>query len=137
MRSGSPYEAPPTGRNRFHRFAAAVLLMFAFAPVEAHAASNCMTRFQFVNEGATSANMWVRRGDGCQFHFEGSSSSVFGLLGILSSSVTLRPSNGVLGKNSIPYAYKPKDDFVGSDEFELKIKYSKDDKTGDHRACCT
>ena len=59
--------------------------------------------------------------------------SVYGVAGILSSSVTLRPSNGLLGKNTIRiYAYKPKDDFVGSDEFELKIRYNRDDKTGDH-----
>jgi hypothetical protein len=81
----------------------------------------------------TSANMWVRRGDGCQFHNEVSFSSPLGVAGILSSNVTVRPKNGLLGKNTIRvYVYKPKDDFVGSDEFELKIRYNRDDKTGDH-----
>jgi hypothetical protein len=121
------------GRIRIRRLAMAILLMFACAPVEAHATSDCnVPHFHFVNEGVTSVNMWVRRGGGCQFHFE-SPASVYGVAGILASSVTLRPSNGLLGKNSIRiYAYKPKDDFVGSDEFELKIGYNRDDKTGDH-----
>jgi hypothetical protein len=122
------------GRNRVRRLAAAMSLAFACAPVEADADTDCqMPRFHFVNEGVTSASIWVCRGAGCKFHFEGSSSSVFGLLGVLSSNVTLRPRNGLLGKNTIRiYAYKPKDDFVGSDEFELKIRYDKDDKTGAH-----
>ena len=121
------------GRDRARRVAAAILLMIAFAPLEAQAASDCnMPRFHFVNEGVTSATMWVRRGSGCQFHFQ-MPASVYGVAGILSSSVTLRPSHGLLGKNTIRiYAYKPKDDFVGSDEFELKIRYDRDDKTGDH-----
>ena len=60
-------------------------------------------------------------------------SRAFGVVGILSSTVTLRPKNGLLWKNKIRiYVYKPNDDFVGSDEFELKVRYDKDDSTGEN-----
>jgi len=88
--------------------------------------------FRFTDDGVTSASIWVRSGAGCKFHFE-IPNSVFGLSGILSSSVTLRPRNGLLGRNtSRIYVYKPNDGFVGADQFEIKVHYNRDNNTGDH-----
>jgi hypothetical protein len=88
--------------------------------------------FHFVNDGVTPVTMSVRAGTGCQFHFEMATSG-FGMAGVLASNVTLWPKNGLLGHRSIRiYAYKPNDGFVGSDEFELKVRYNRDDGKGEH-----
>ena len=94
---------------------------------------NCTPpHFHFANEGVTPAEMSVRRGTGCKFHFE-MTNSTFGLAGILSSVVTLRPKNGLLGKNTMRiYVYKPNDDYAGDDEFEIKVGYNRDDGNGEH-----
>jgi hypothetical protein len=107
--------------------------LVGWPPVEAYANSDCqLPRYHFVNEGVTPVSMWVRQGAGCKFHFQ-IPASVFGLAGIMSSTVTLRPKNGLLGKNTIRiYAYKPNEGFVGSDEFELKVRYNRDDDSGEH-----
>jgi hypothetical protein len=74
-----------------------------------------VSHFHFINEGVTPATMWLRSGGGCRFHFE-SNNSVYGLAGILSANVTLRPKSGLLGRNTIRiFVYKPNDGFVGTD----------------------
>ena len=84
-------------------------------------AADCeMPRFHFVDEDVTVATMSVIKNTGCKFHFE-YPNSVFGSAGIMNSTITVRPANGKLGKaNARIYAYKPNDDFVGKDEFEIK-----------------
>jgi hypothetical protein len=127
------YEALCLSGIPIRRLCALLPLLVGWPPVAAYANFNCqLPRYHFVNEGVTPVGMWVREGAGCKFHFQ-IPASVYGLAGILSSTVTLRPKNGLLGKNTIRiYAYKPNDGFVGSDEFELKVRYDRDDDSGEH-----
>ena len=75
--------------------------------------------------------MSVRSGAGCQFHFEILKSTI-GLAGIVSSKITIRPKHGRLGKNTNRiYLYRADSNYVGSDEFELGIRYNRDDGRGD------
>jgi len=74
--------------------------------------------------------MSVRSGAGCQFHFEVMKSTK-GLAGILSSTTTVRPKNGLLGRNTVRiYVYMPNPNFVGNDEFEISIQYDLDNGEG-------
>jgi hypothetical protein len=60
-------------------------------------------------------------------------SSTKGLAGIISSTIVVRPKNGMLGGHDVRlYAYKADEDFVGSDEFEIKVLYDRDDGQGVH-----
>jgi hypothetical protein len=86
--------------------------------------------FHFNPGGETFVTMSVRSGVGCQFHFEVIKSTK-GLAGILSSTTTVRPKNGLLGKNTVRiYAYMPNPNFVGNDEFEISIQYDRDNGEG-------
>lgn len=86
--------------------------------------------FHFNPGGETFATMSVRSGAGCQFHFEVMKSTK-GLAGILSSTTTVRPKNGLLGRNTVRiYVYMPNPNFVGNDEFEISIQYDLDNGEG-------
>ena len=45
---------------------------------------------------------------------------------------TVQPQNGLLGKNTARiYAFKPNENFVGNDEFEVQVVFNRDDGNGD------
>jgi hypothetical protein len=86
--------------------------------------------FRFNPGGETVTTMSVRSGVGCQFHFEVVKSTK-GTAGIISSKTTVRPKNGLLGRNTVRiYVYMPNENFVGNDEFEISIQYDRDDGEG-------
>lgn len=95
--------------------------------------ANCIfPRFSFVDEGVTAAQLMASSSAACVFHFE-ISESTNRSVGILSSNVTLRPKNGLLGSNTIRiFAYKPNEGFPGNDQFGIRVRYNR--RSGDHQS---
>jgi hypothetical protein len=127
---------PGTRRSISHLWRQSLFCVLSMSTVSSTASAQftpfCrVSNFYFVSEGITPATMWIPSGGGCQFQF-GMDNSVCGLVGILYSHVTLRPNNGLLGKNTIRiFVHKPKDEFVEKVQFELRVRYNGDDKTGE------
>ena len=115
-----------------------ILLMVIFyfdiicGTVQAQTFNCSMPHFTFVNEGVTSTTMSVKSSDACKFDF-GMPASVYGNSGIISSKISLQPRHGLVGHNTNRiYVYKPAKYYIGDDQFELKVRYNRDDGAGTH-----
>lgn len=111
---------------------AAVAVGLMCSPAHADKGDCVVPHFKFNAAGETWATMSLRRGVVCPLSFW-MASSTKGLAGIISSTIVVRPKNGMLGEHDVRlYAYKADENFVGNDEFEISIRYNLDDGEGDH-----
>jgi hypothetical protein len=81
--------------------------------------------FDFVDNGQSRANMYVKAGGVCGFHFR-VRGGISGKFGVLGNSVSRPPRHGIVGKASIyQFAYKPNAGYVGDDDFDLRVRYDR------------